>query len=197
MSMDEHGTTRTGEWLEGDGDGPELLARVKERSVAFDRRIRRRDLREVGAAIFVVVAFGYETITAGSWLSRMGAAVVMTGALYVMWKLRRARPGDAPEEAGRPVADCLRLHLRRVERQLELHETVLWWYLAPVAAGSMLFVAGLGGAPWATAITLAAIGLISAWVLRANRRFVRRELRPRRERIAGLLRELEGTAGEG
>jgi len=193
MSLDEYAES----WIEsgsGGGEpaaGEELLARVRERSEAFERRIRRRDLRESAAAVFVVVVFGYETITAGSWLSRMGAALVMTGALYVMWRLRRARPDEDPAAAGRPVADRLRIRLRQVEEQVRLHETVLWWYLAPLGVGSVMFVVGLGSGLWATLTTLAVIAVLSEYVRRANGRLVRSDLRPRRERLARLLRELE------
>ena len=193
MSVDEYGES----WMESGsgGDeaaaGGELLARVRERSEAFERRIRRRDLRESAAAVLVVLVFGYETITAGSWLSRMGAALVMTGALYVMWRLRRARPDEDPAAAGRPVADWLRTRLRQVEEQVRLHETVLWWYLAPLAVGSVMFVVGLGSGLWPTLATLAVIVVLSEYVRRANGRLVREDLRPRRERLSRLLRELE------
>ncbi|HKK28653.1 MAG TPA: hypothetical protein VKB18_11265 [Gemmatimonadota bacterium] len=195
MSLDEHrkAWSEIGSGPEGLPDGEELLERVKASSEAFDRRIRRRDLREIGAAVFVVLAFGYEAVTAASTLTRAGAAIVIAGALLVIWKLRRARPDPEPEAEGRPVADRLRRSLGDVERQLELHETVLWWYLAPLVAGSVLFVAGLGSALWATALTLTLIGVVSVWVLRINRRLVRNDLRPRRERLAALLRELEGA----
>lgn len=68
---------------------------------------------------------------------------------------------------------------------------MLWCYLAPLVAGSVRFVAGLGTAMWATATTVVAIGVVAAVVLRANRSFVREDLRPRRRRIASQIRELE------
>lgn len=183
------------EWVDtpSDVDGMDeegLLGRVKEQAQAFERRIRRRDLREIGAGVFVVLAFGYETVTAETWLARTGAAVVMCAALYIIWKLRRARPEDDAQAAGRAVSERLRQQLRAVDRQIRLHETALRWYLAPLILGSLMFVAGLGAAWWATLITVAVIALISVRVRRANRSFVQEYLKPRRRRLAEVVAEL-------
>lgn len=189
-------------WKEGDAGGEvldgrslpeeELLARVRKRSEAFDRKIRRRDLRELVAGAFVVLAFGYGAITAGSWLTRAGALVVIAAALFIAWTLRRARAGEETVKAGRPVTESLRAQLEKVDVQIRLLENVLWWYVAPLAVGALLFAAGLGAGLWPTLLCAAVILTLSAYIWRLNLRAVERDLRPRRRRIERLLRKLEG-----
>lgn len=179
----------------GAGDGPEaerLLARVRERSEAFDQRIRRHDRRETLAACAVALFFGWELLTAGSWLEGAGALVIVVSAAFVVWWLRRARRAGRAERADRPVAQQLRVHLARVEEQIRLQETVLWWYLGPPGVGVALFVLGLDAGPLATALVLGAVVVVYAAVWWMNQRTVRRDLEPRREELQRMLERLEG-----
>jgi membrane protein implicated in regulation of membrane protease activity len=169
----------------------DLVAWVARRAEEFEKRIRRRDLVETVAAGAVVVFFGREVATAASLLAKAGAAVVVAGACLVVWRLRRARAELEADGAGRPVAERLRVQRRKVEAQIELLESVLWWYVAPPALGGALFVYGVSGASWSTALALAVVAGISAFVLWLNRRAVRRDLRPRREELNRRLRRLE------
>lgn len=193
MSLDEYREV----WQQEDEDEgelaeEELLSAVKERSEAFDRKIRRRDGLEIAVAVAVVLLFGYEAVTAASWLARAGAGIIVAGAALIVWRLRRARRNGGARLAGRPVAERLRAELEKVDAQIELLESVLWWYLGPPTAGAVLFVVGTGGG--LDAMTLVAIALIlavGAVVWRLNRRAVRRDLRPRRRELAELLERIE------
>lgn len=175
----------------------DLVTWVARRAEAFERKVRRRDLVETIAAVAVVGFFGWEVATAPALLTKAGAAVVVAGACLVVWRLRRARGVLEADGAGRPVADRLRLQRRKVETQSELLESVLWWYVAPPALGAALFVYGVSGASRSTALSLAVVAGISAFVWWLNRRAVRRGLRPRREELDRRLRRLEEAAGEG
>lgn len=174
-----------------DPDEEELLASVRERSDAFERKIRRRDLLETLAAVLVAAVFGYEAATAATWLARIGAAVVVASAGFVVWWLRRARTAGPSRDVDRPVADRLRAERERVDVQIRLLESVLWWYLAPLALGMVLFVLGLASGPAATAVTLGVIVAGCGVVWWVNRRALRREFRPRRRELTRLLAQLE------
>lgn len=182
----------------GDPDD-ELVEWVAGRAEEFEAKVRRRDLLETVAAVVVVAFFGYEVATAPSLLAKAGAAVVLAGAGLVVWRLRRARRSLGTDGACRPVADRLRIQRRKVDAQIELLESVLWWYVSPLAVGAVLFAVGLGGAPWATALALAVVAGVSVAVWRLNRRVVRSDLRPRRAELARRLRRLEegGRNGSG
>lgn len=174
-----------------DLDEEELVESVAGRAAAFERKIRRRDLLEGVAAVVVVAFFGWQAATTPSALARVGAAVVVGGAGFVVWKLRRARREFGTDGVGRPVADRLRLHRRKVQAQIELLENILWWYLAPLAVGAGLFTVGIAEGPGEAAVALAVEAGIVGFVWWLNQRAVEKGLRPRREELDRLMEELE------
>lgn len=177
----------------GAPDEEELLAWVQEKSEAFERKIRRRDLLETLAAVVVAGCFAYEAATSATWMARVGAAIVVLSSGFIAWWLRRARKAGPTRAADRSVADRLRAERERVEIQIRLLRSVLWWYLGPLAVGVVLFVLGLPSGPVATVVTLTIVASLCGVIWWLNRREVRRYLRPRRDELTRLLDELEGT----
>ncbi|MDZ7781105.1 MAG: hypothetical protein U5R14_14390 [Gemmatimonadota bacterium] len=175
-------------------DEERLLERVREESDAFERKIRRRDLLETLAAAFVVLAFGYEAATSTTWLARLGALIVIGSSVFVVWWLRRARKAGPARSMDLTVGDRLRAERERVDIQIHLLENVLWWYVGPLAVGTVLFTLGLEAGTAATAVTLSVIAAGCAFVWRLNMRAVRRALRPRRNELTRLLRDLQEEA---
>lgn len=174
-----------------DADEEELVERVAERAGEFEAKIRRRDLLETLAAVAVVAFFLWEAVTVRSAVARVGATVVVLGAGFVVWNLRRARRDFGTDGAGRPVAERLRLHRRKVQAQIELLESVLWWYLAPLAVGAGLFTVGVADGPREAIVALAVEAGICGVLWWLNRRVVERDLRPRRDELDRLVEDLE------
>lgn len=194
MKLDDYREAWREQELSG-GDEPdeeELLDWVQEQSEAFERRIRRRDLLETVAAVLVAGLFGYEAATSASWLVRIGAAIIVLGSGFVVWWLRRARTSGPERAADRSVADRLRAERERVEIQIRLLESVVWWYLAPPTVGATLFIVGLDAGTAATLTSLAVVAAVFGFIWYLNRRAVRTHLRPRRDELNRLLEGLEG-----
>ena len=63
------------------------LADVHLHAQRFQSRIRSRNMIEYGAAVFVVAAFVWMAVTIPEPVVRVGAALIIAGALYVCWKL--------------------------------------------------------------------------------------------------------------
>lgn len=177
----------------GGPDEERLLEWVRVESETFERKIRRQDLFETLAAVFVVAAFGYEAATSTTWLARIGALIVVGSSVFVVWWLRRARKAGAVRSMDLPVAERLRAERERIDLQIRLLETVLWWYVGPLAVGAVLFALGLETGTVATTLTLSVVaaGCVFVWWL--NRRVVRRRLRPRRDE---MTRSLDGLQEE-
>lgn len=194
MKLDDYREAWREQELSGEDepDEEELLDWVQEQSEAFERRIRRRDLLETVAAVLVAGLFGYEAATSASWLVRIGAAIIVLGSGFVVWWLRRARTSGPERAADRSVADRLRAERERVEIQIRLLESVVWWYLAPPTVGATLFIVGLDAGTAATLTSLAVVAAVFGFIWYLNRRAVRTHLRPRRDELNRLLEGLEG-----
>lgn len=170
----------------------EILSFVKHHSQAFDQKIRRRDWREGLAAAFVFLAFGVMAVLASSWVVRGGAALVMAGSVFIGWKLYRTRARHRTAAvSGQPVAEQLRSERDKVDAQIGLLENVLRWYIAPLAVGVVLVVAGDEGASWFTLGYTAFVIALSGAIYYLNQRAVRRDLRPRHEKLTRLLRQID------
>jgi hypothetical protein len=171
----------------------QILSLVKDRSEDFDRTIRHRDWRESIAAGAVFLIFA-TMLFDPSWLVRAGALVVMGSSVFVYWTLRRARSDDEPP-AGAPVAEVLRAERAKVDRQIRLLQSVLWWYVGPLAVGALLIVAGNHDGLYGTLASVAIILGGAAGIVYLNQRAVRRDLRPRREELTALLERVDGRDG--
>lgn len=175
----------------GDDD---ILALVKSRTARFERQIRRRDLRESIASIVGAVVIGPIAIHAG-WITRAGVIVVLAGLVLIAVKLNRASRIRGPVRADAPVNAVLRAEQSRVDAQIRLLGTVLWWYVLPIAVGSMMIVGGTRGVSWFTAGCVLAVALLSWGVVWLNARAVRRTLRPMRDELTELLAQIESPNG--
>jgi hypothetical protein len=170
----------------------EILALVQSESRMMEKRIRRRDTRELIGAIIggLLIAPG---IFRGPVLARVGAAVMVAGLAFISLRLTRARHVGAPpaSDLSLSVVDALRAELRRVETQIALLESVLWWYIAPVAAGAVMIVAGNRGTSLFTFGYAIVVALIAWALVVLNARAARRTLRPRKAELIALLGQFD------
>ncbi|HEY5060640.1 MAG TPA: hypothetical protein VII52_03840 [Gemmatimonadaceae bacterium] len=166
--------------------GDDLLELARQRSRAFDAKIRKRDLREVGSML-VAVPLVAPLLLQPSWITRVGAALVLLSCTFIYWKLRRARRTGSDAGAGSPLTDVLRAERAALDAQIRLSDSVLRWYVAPLAAGMVLTVAGDWGAAWLT-LTFVIIVVLLAWrIVSMSRRAVDLRLRPMRDELTRLL----------
>ena len=119
---------------------------VRRRAGAFQSRIRTRNMTEYAASIFVLIAFGGITLTVPDWGLRAGAALIMLGTLYVVWKLHMmARAAGAGEiDAALSLTD---FHKSELLRQRAALATVWRWYLMPFVPGMIVFLSAVSFAP--------------------------------------------------
>lgn len=175
-------------------DDDDILALVKSRAAQFERQIRRRDWRELIASIVGAVLIAPIAIHAGQ-ITRAGVAVVLAGLVLIAATLTRASRVGSPVHVDAPVNAVLRAEQSRVDAQIRLLGRVLWWYVLPIAVGSVMIVAGSRGVSWFTAGYVVVVALLSGGVVWLNARAVRRTLRPLRDELTELLAQIESPNG--
>lgn len=169
----------------------DILRLVKEKAESLDQQIWWRDFLESGAALAVILFFGWILLQATSWAIRSGALIVITSSLYIYWRLYRARTRYDDPSPDRPVAEVIRTERAKVEEQIQLLDNILWWYLAPLTVGVLLFIFGNDGWSWATLGESVVVLLISAGIYVLNQRARRDTFEPRREELTRLLEQVE------
>lgn len=167
----------------------EMMEGIRLQAERFDRRVRRRDWLETAAAALAIVVFAL-AMPAFGWLARVGAGLIIGGCVLVAWRLHRTRRRHAESGVDRPVTEVLRAQIRKLDDQIRLLEGILWWYVAPIAIGCILVVAGLRGWSWFTLFYALAVVALGAVVRHVNRRCARNDLRPRRRELASMLESM-------
>src|SRR5437899_109439 len=119
----------------------QLIAATCRRVERFWGRILRRDMIETVAAVFVIIFFGL-FITRSDVIASIGAGILVFWGLFIIWKLHRARTVQQPAPLDAPVHEFCRIELDRLDRQIQLQRSVLWWYIAPSTVGVNTFFIG-------------------------------------------------------
>jgi hypothetical protein len=140
------------------------LHELRQRADSFQRRIGRRNRIEYAAGAVVVLWFGVYLWLFPAPLMRLGSALTLVAALFVMWQLHHRAASQVPpaEHLGLPL---VQFHRAALVRQRDALRDAWRWYVLPFVPGVALFMWGLQ-AQWpaprlgaAVDITLAALAL--------------------------------------
>jgi hypothetical protein len=159
-------------------DREAMIARVCRRVERLGGVVIRRDVIEAIAAVFVIIYFGrYCYVAPADYLvSKSGAAFLVCWAVFAIYKMYRARTIQKPASLDAPVREFCRTELGRLDRQIELLRSVMWWYIAPCIIGVNIMFVGMAGFGIASLVYGIAT-LLFAWGLYAlNMRAVAKSL---------------------
>lgn len=122
------------------------LEEVRRKARGFQKTIRRRNMMEYAASIFVLIVFGGVAAAVPDWGVRAGAGLIMLGTLYVVWKLyTMARAAGAAEMDA--ALSLTAFHKGELLRQRAALSTVWRWYLMPFVPGMIVFLSAVSFAP--------------------------------------------------
>jgi len=145
------------------------LADVHLHAQRFQSRIRSRNMIEYGAAVFVVAAFVWMAVTIPEPIIRVGAGLIIAGALYVCWKLHELGRAATRGELDAGAHSWAAFHRAELTRQRDALRTVWSWYLAPFVPGMLVFLAGVSFTeanpaplPARLGVFLAGLGIMAA-----------------------------------
>ena len=170
----------------------QLVSAMQKQTSQLRGVLLMRDVRELLACVIVGVIFGVYFFTNRAPVARLGALVTVAGSIFIAWKIlhaRRATPAAKPDAT---VVESLRAELRSVRIQSQLLRSVLWWYLLPLAVGTLVFVWGItpGDLVFKVAFTLVTLAL-DVFIYRLNQRARSRQLLPVEDQLQSLLHSAE------
>src|SRR5688500_7034644 len=113
----------------------EQMAEMTNQMSCLNRTLFWRDVRENIAAVFVIVCFGVYFFLVPTPLARVGCVIAILSGLLVIayptWRKRRVAK-VAPDAS---MMQWLESELRKVEVEIALLRSVLWWYILPLSVG--------------------------------------------------------------
>ncbi|MBL4655994.1 MAG: hypothetical protein JKY33_09250 [Bacteroidia bacterium] len=168
-----------------------LLRDVSKELNTIEKAVKRRDLLEISAAIFVAVAFIPIAITAPGLISKIGAGLVIPSSLFVIFKLLQVKKYQKPKGLARSLKENL-IHQRDfLEKQKALLDTVLYWYILPPAIGITMYVIGLNSSLSALVTRLSVLLVMYVAVYFLNKHAVKKDLIPLLEKTNLAISEIE------
>lgn len=170
-----------------------LMQDLQARLEREQTQLRRRNHREIAAAVVVGLAFGAAGYTADHWATQTGAALLVAYALLVPVILQRtARRRPCPGQSQSLVAH-LEAGKTYLQYERRLTRRVLYWYLLPPYAGLAFFWAGME-MPWSIyGMFMLGLTALYGYIFQQNQKAVREEFDPLIEELETTLDELKAS----
>ena len=120
----------------------QLTSAMQNKTTQLRRTLLARDVRELLACVVVGVVFGIYYFTERAPVTRLGALITVAGSIFIAWRILHARRTTPAAKPDATIVESLRAELHSVRTQSQLLRSVWWWYLLPLAAGTLVFVWG-------------------------------------------------------
>jgi len=116
------------------------IEEIRSKARSFERKVRRRNLREYVAAVLIAAAFGFFAWRFPLPVMRVGFIAVAVGALCFAYELhRRGSSQTEPKDLGNTAS--LDFYIRQLERQRNLFDQS-WKWMIWLIPGIIVLMAG-------------------------------------------------------
>ena len=170
----------------------QVMSAMQKQTTQLRRTLLARDVRELAACVVVGVIFAAYFFIYRAPIARLGALITVAGSIFIAWKILHARRRTPAAKPDATLVESLRAELHSVRTQSQLLRSVLWWYLLPLAVGTLVFVWGLrlNNFVFNVVFTLVTLAL-DVLIYRLNQRAVSEQLLPVETQLESLLRSAE------
>lgn len=173
----------------------EVVAMLEKETTKIDKEIKRRDIIEISIAVLLIPAWLYGLSTTVSLMQTAGYIIAIAACIYIPYRLIKAK--HITPKKSNSIRDFLINEKQKVAQQKTLLESIVWWYLAPLASAIVLITLGASvnesGIPQvntqlATYYGMLALLFIGVYLL--NKRSAKKRFGPLLEQIDKRLEEL-------
>jgi len=156
----------------------------------LDRSIKWRNVREIAAAIFVIVFFAVQFFRFENDLAKLGAALVVPAALFVIYKLLEVRRSQKSVDVSTNIKEQLTDTRNYLKREQQLLKDILYWYILPLMIPVVIMSIGLDGFSVSNLVYLFTVFLFSVFVYWLNQRGAQ-QFDPYIEQVEEAIQQLE------
>lgn len=158
---------------------------LEQKLAELDQRIARRDRREITLAICSVVVLAISMNWIPGFQAKIGAGIIIWGCLFAIYKLRMARNPNG--KATIDLQQYLVAAKLKIEDQIKLMRTVVFWYLMPAYCGVVVFFTGLPISPTVMMLLVWGVAGLYLLIYQANTKVLQNELLPMKESVEAAL----------
>ena len=179
-----------------------LLKEVERNKKSFEAAVFWRDVREIGVAILLVAVFLYFGIKDSLWpMCLLALLSLWVGVFMVADRIVQKRRQPCLSDS---LFNCVKTSLAQINHQVWLLKNVLWWYLAPLGVGLIIWFSYCGisvmisknpSVGYLLFFLACIVGTILLYwgVYWLNQWAIRKELVPRKNELEDILDSLKNA----
>lgn len=114
---------------------------------AFEKKIEKRNNREVFVAILGIIFLGYNLFTVSDKLELLGGMCGISYCLWVIYKLKKVQAKQPRFDMESSIRQQLLDYRAYIKKEQQLLKTIFYWYMLP-AFPAMVFFSFGGGREW-------------------------------------------------
>ncbi len=118
------------------------LKEMNQQIKKFEKTIAARNNREIGAAILVIVGFGYYALSIPAILGKLGSIWTIGYGIWIIYKLKKVAAKQPGFNIEHSIKQQLIDYQKYVKSEQRLLKNILYWYLLPGLPGMMLIMLG-------------------------------------------------------
>jgi len=174
----------------------EVIAMLEKETTKIDKEIKRRDIIEISIAMLLIPVWIYGLFISAGTLQTIGYIVALVACLYIPYRLVNAKKVSAPKDTS--ITAFLESEKQKVMQQKQLLESIVSWYIAPLATAIVLITLGSTvdamGFPHLSDFLIQYYGLLALLIVGVyflNKRAAKKKFGPLLENIEQRLSELQ------
>jgi H+/gluconate symporter-like permease len=174
----------------------EVIAMLEKETTKIDKEIKRRDILEISIAMLLIPVWIYGLFTSAGTLQTLGYIVALVACLYIPYRLVNAKKVFSPKDTS--INAFLESEKQKVMQQKKLLESIVSWYIAPLATAIVLITLGstvdATGLPHLNDFLIQYYGLLALLIVGVyflNKRAAKKKFGPLLENIEQRLSELQ------
>lgn len=169
---------------------PKFLSNMDKEFKRFEKRIDRRDNREIIAFVFSILFFGGMLAIRGfTLLENIGFGLLIAYSLLVIYILLKVKKSKPVFSISQSVKEQLINYKSYVRSQQKLLENVLYWYLLPMLPGMILLYMNRGASIIIGGSFI--VALIFFGIHKLNKRAADENFNPLLEEISLAIKRLD------
>lgn len=185
-----------------------LVKEFETKMTNIQKKIRKRDVREVSASIFGILIFSFFAYEIPFPITKFSCFLSILWFVYVIYKFRKSNQENSSENLSLSLKEQLTHKKQLMEHQQKLLDSAGYWYAGPSFITNFIFIIGLrnpGDYNWTNQIaetllpltvnakvgTIIGLGFFYLFVIWIHKRAARKDVQPILKGIEAIQQQIK------
>jgi len=187
-----------------------LVQEFDTKMTDVQKKIRKRDVREISASVFGILIFGVFAYEIPFPITKFSCFLSILWFVYVIYKFRKSNQQNSSEKLSLSLKEQLVHKKQLLQHQLKLLDSAAYWYASPAFITNFIFIIGLENPAdynWTNQLaenllpltinakigTLIGLGFFYLLVIWVHKRAARKDLQPILKNIEVIQQQLNNS----